>query len=69
LRKNLFDLYFAHSVTDVIKSRKIKLTIHIALVLEIGACTEVQPENLRESDYLEDLIVEGRIMLTLVWVD
>jgi hypothetical protein len=56
-------LYSSPNNIRVIKSRRVRSTDHVALMREMKIHTKFWLENLKGRDHLEELDIDGRIML------
>jgi hypothetical protein len=66
--RSLFDLYSSPNIIQVIKSRSMRLAGHVACIRERrGIYIGVWWGNLRERDHLEDLGIDGRIILRWIF--
>jgi hypothetical protein len=63
----LNDLYSSPSIVRVIKSRRMRWAVHVALMGKRGGAYRVWWGNLRKRDYLEDADVNGRIILRWIF--
>jgi hypothetical protein len=63
----LNDLYSSPSIVRVIKSRRMRCAVHVARMGRVEVYTGFCWGNLRERDRLEDLGVDGRIILRCIF--
>jgi len=65
--EELYDLYCSPNNIGVTKSRKSRLAGHIPRMVErIGVYIEFWWRNLRERNHVEDLGVDGRIIINVI---
>jgi len=60
------DLRFSPNTIRVIKSRTMRWVVHVASMGKKRGTYRVQWKNLNERDHLEDLDVDGRIILKCI---
>jgi hypothetical protein len=65
--EELYGLYCAPNFIRVIKSRRIKWAGHVAHMRERGGPKRLWRGDLSERNNLEDLDVDGRIILKLIF--
>lgn len=58
--------YFSPSIIDIIKSKFVRLVGHVARIGDIINRYDISVSNIKETDILEDLSIDGRIILTLL---
>jgi len=65
--EELLDLYSSSNIVWVIKPRRMRWAVHVGRMGESGLCTGFWWGNLRETAYLGDPGVDGRIILRLIF--
>ena len=61
--EELNDLYFSPNSFRVIKSRRMRWTVHVARMRERRGVYRILVGNLRERDHLKNPLVDGRVLL------
>ena len=67
LHNEFNDLYCSPNIVRVIKSGRMRLAWHIARMGERRGVYRIWWGNLKESEHLEDLGVDGRVMLRWIF--
>jgi len=65
--EELHDLHCSPNIIGVVKSIRVRWAGHIAQMGRREVHTGFRCGNLRERDYLEDLSIDGRIILKLIF--
>ena len=61
--EELNDLYFSPNSFRLIKSRRMRWTVHVARMRERRGVYRILVGNLRERDHLKNPLVDGRVLL------
>jgi hypothetical protein len=65
--EKLYDLYSSPNIVRVIKLRRLRWAGHVARMGRGEVYTELRWGNLRERNHLEDLGIDGRIILRWIY--